>query len=251
MKTNLLTGSLAALILAAGSATAATINVSGAYNLNAGNANAIGVGSAGQHSFSQGSGNDFVSGVVRFSNTSEGNGNQFFELTLTSFTFSSAAQGPVTLSIRIVQDFIIDGTVGSATGSHQVNGNANFSAAGQVVTASIISRHEETELPTLVVNPGAVGIGSGPVQTIINRGQGATTPVTVSGGIYTIDTTYTFTLNALGLGPVSIVLPDSGVDNATLLLVPLPPAAWAGLGGLAFVSGSAALRRRRLAKASA
>lgn len=251
MKTKFLTGSLAALILAAGSASAATINVTGAYNLNAGSAAAIGVNAAGQHSFSQGSGSDFVSGVVRFSNTSEGNGSQVFELTLTSFTFSSAAQGPVTLAIRIVQDFVIDGVALSATGSHQVNGNANFSAAGQIVTASITSTHEATELPTLQVNPGAVGIGSGPITTVIARGQGPTTPVAVSGGIYTIDTTYTFTLNAFGNGPVSVVLPDSGVDNATLLLVPLPPAAWAGLGGLAFVGGGAAIRRRRLAKLSA
>ncbi|MFN6040369.1 MAG: hypothetical protein ACK46V_00560, partial [Phycisphaerae bacterium] len=115
MKTKFLTGSLAALILAAGSASAATINVSGAYNLNAGNAAAIGINQASQHTFGQGSGNDFVSGVVRFSNTSEGNGNQFFELTLTNFTFSSAAQGPVTIAIRIVQDFVIDGAALSAT----------------------------------------------------------------------------------------------------------------------------------------
>jgi hypothetical protein len=251
MKTMALTGSLAALILAAGSATAATINVSGAYNLSAGNANPIGINAASQHTFSQGSGNDFVSGVVRFSNTSEGNGNQFFELTLTNFTFSSASQSPVTISIRIVQDFIIDGIALSATGSHQLNGNVNFNAAGQIASGTVISRHEATDLPSLSFNPGNAPIGSGPITTPIARGQGPTTDVPVTGGIYTIDTTYTFTLNAQGSGPVSIVLPDSGVDNATLLLVPLPPAAWAGLGGLAFVGGGAALRRRRLAKASA
>jgi hypothetical protein len=92
---------------------------------------------------------------------------------------------------------------------------------------------------------GALSGGAG--TSGINRGT-ASVPVAVGAGVWRIATTYTFTVNAAG-GTVSIFLPDSGVDNTLVALVPLPPAAFAGLGGLALVGVGAAIRRRNLARA--
>ena len=74
-----------------------------------------------------------------------------------------------------------------------------------------------------------------------------TTSVTIIGNVYTTVSTYVFTFSG-GTGTGSIILPDSGVDNTTLLLVPLPPAAYAGIGGLA-LAGFAAQRRRSTLRA--
>jgi hypothetical protein len=231
---------VAILAAAAGIAQAAQVNVTGAHVTSATGNNLIGVGAAAQNSFSAGSGSNAVSGVVRFSNTFDGNA-QVLELTLTSFNWTSNAQGTVTLRVDIAQDYTIADPVAFATGSHQLNGNAVFTGTGQSATVVSNSTHEATVLPTLSYNSVVDG-------TLINAGQGPTTPVAVTGGVYTITASYLFTITANGAS-ASIILPDSGVDNATLTLVPLPPAAWAGLGGLAFVGGASIVRRRRLANA--
>jgi hypothetical protein len=231
---------VAILAAAAGIANAAQVNVTGAHTTSATGNNLIGVNQAFQNSFSSGSGNNSVTGVVRFSNTFDGS-NQVLELTLTNFTWTSNATSPVTLRVDITQDYTIQAGVENATGSHQLNGNVNFSAAGQSATVVNSSTHESTALPTLSYNSGVDGLS-------ISKGQGPTTAVAVTGAVYTISASYLFTLSANG-AVASIVLPDSGVDNATLTLIPLPPAGWAGLGGLAFVGGASIARRRRLARA--
>lgn len=235
---------VAVLAAAAGIANAAQVNVTGAHTTSATGNNLIGVNQAFQNSFSAGSGANSVTGVVRFSNTFDGS-NQVLELTLTNFTWTSNAQGTVSLRVDITQDYTIQAGVENATGSHQLNGNVVLSSEGQNATIVNNSTHESTVLPTLNYNYAADAAQFG---NIINKGQGPTTPVAVSGNVYTITASYLFTLTANGFS-ASIVLPDSGVDNATLTLVPLPPAAWAGLGGLAFVGGASIARRRRLARA--
>jgi hypothetical protein len=231
---------VAILATAAGVAQAAQVNVTGAHTTSATGNNQIGVNQAAQNSFSAGSGSNFVTGVVRFSNTFDGT-SQVLELTLTNFTWSSNSATPVTLRIDMVQDYTVAGSAVSATGSHQLNGNAVFANSTQSATVVANSTHESTALPVLSYNSGVDG-------NSITKGQGATTSVAISGGVYTIAASYVFTLSANG-AVASIVLPDSGVNNASLTLVPLPPAAWAGLGGLAFVGGASVARRRRLARA--
>lgn len=229
------TSAALALFVAATSSHAALITLGGDFAGTFGNGNLIALNSAGQRTFSQNLGDASVSGTVRFSNTFF-DGVQQIELTLTSFTYTSSSTQSRTLSVRIVQDYLLHGDMVSGTASHQVNGNATFSAAGQILTGSIASQHESTALPTLLVNPNGAGAGSAG-QSNIARSQGPATPLSVSGPLYTIDTTYTFVINAFG-GQTSINLPDSGVDNATLI----PTPASAALLGMA---GLLAARRRR------
>jgi LPXTG-motif cell wall-anchored protein len=230
------TSAALAILVAASSSQAALITLGGDFAGTFGNGNLVALNSAGQRTFSQTLGDASVSGTVRFSNTFF-DGVQATELTLTNFTYSSTSTQPRTLSVRIVQDYLLHGDMVSGTASHQANGNINYSAVGQVVTASITSQHESTALPTLFVNPNGVGIGSAPIAVPIARGQGPVTSLSVSGPLYTIDTTYTFVISAFG-SSLSVVLPDSGVDTATLIPTPAS-AALLGLGGLL------ATRRRR------
>ncbi|MFN5945121.1 MAG: hypothetical protein ACK46I_08570, partial [Phycisphaerae bacterium] len=179
---------VAVLAAAAGIANAAQVNVSGAHVTSATGNNLIGVNQAFQNSFSAGSGSNSVAGVVRFSNTFDGS-NQVLELTLTNFTWTSNATGTVSLRVDITQDYTIQAGVENATGSHQMNGNVSFSAAGQSATVVNNSTHESTVLPTLSYNSGVDGLN-------INKGQGPTTAVGVSGSVYTITASYLFTLTA-------------------------------------------------------
>lgn len=236
-----------ALALVAGAAQAATVQVNG------GAIQGPGVGPApinggGQFSFSGSSGNGSWNGVARWSNTADQN-QQCLELTLTNFTFTATGQTNEVLSITIVQDYTLDPGAIGGTASHQLNGSVNFGSAGQLAQGTVVSTHTAGGAPTVInnnFNPGGAlsgGAGASP----INRGT-ASLPVAVAGNIWRIATTYTFTLNAAG-GTVSLFLPDSGVDNTCLALVPLPPAAFAGLGGLGLVGVGAAIRRRNLARA--
>ena len=79
---------------------------------------------------------------------------------------------------------------------------------------------------------------------MLSRGTGNPQGVQVIGDIYRIAVQYRFTINAGG-GIVSVELPQSLGDVATLVLVPLPPAGWAGLAGLALV-GYGSWRRKKL-----
>lgn len=234
-----------ALALAAGAAQAASVSVNGAIVTNAGANNVAAIGTAGSVNFSGSGQNSSVSGIVAWSNPS---GNTF-ELRLTGFTFTGTGSTNQTITIDIVQDYALDPNAISGTASHQFNGTVTFSGANQLAQGSTVSTHTAGGAPTVInnaFNPLA-NLSSGAGTTGINRGT-ASLPVAVGAGIWRIATTYTFTINANG-GEVSIFLPDSGVDNTLVALVPLPPAAFAGLGGLALVGVGAAIRRRNLARA--
>lgn len=243
----LLTGSLFLLALTAGTANAVEVTVTGAVNIPTfGSVGPLGINSTMQNDIllTQ-SGNASLVGVARAANTSSGN-QQILSLTLTAFTFTANAAGTYNLSVTITQDYALEPTAMSATGSHQLNGNIDFSAAGQQATVTSTSVHESTNLPFLTT--GAVN-SAGPGVVGIDVGQGPTTPITLIGDVYRITNTYTFQIVLAAAGTVAIDLPDSGVDNAAITLIPLPPAGLAGLGGLAFVGAGAILRRRSLHKA--
>lgn len=234
------TCALGALVVLAGSVQAAVVTLGGDFSGTFGSSAPAAVGSFSQVGFSSTLADASVQGLVRFSNfydSTPGFESQGVELTLTNFTFQSTGTGPRTLSVRIVQDYVLLGSNGTpATAAHQVNGNANFSAAGQSFSLNVTSQHEATALPTLTRSGSAFG----PSSISIIAGQGPVTSVGVSPFFYTIDTTYTFTLNAGGLGLASVVLPDSGVDNATIRVPGPSVAALLAMGGLV------AARRRRV-----
>jgi len=236
-----------ALVAAAGMAQAATVVVNGGSTQGPG-VGPVAINSGGQFSFSGSAANNSWNGIARWSNTAD-QSQQCLALTLTNFTFTGTGQTDQTITIAIVQDYVLDGGAISGTASHQLNGTVNFSAAGQLATGTVVTNHNAGGAATVLnnnFNPGNV-LSSGAGTTPINRGT-LSLPVQVASNVWRIATTYTFTINAAG-GTTSIFLPDSGVDNACLALVPLPPAAFAGLGGLALVGVGAAIRRRNLNRA--
>jgi len=150
-------------------------------------------------------------------------------LTLTNFIFTSESNTPLVLTIDITQDYDVAGIFGW-TGSHQFNGNMDFTAAGQVGNLFVTSQHEGTNLPDLLQNE----VAAGPGIVTLNRGQGAATIIAPVTNPYTIRTVYTMTLTAGSAGPVSLVLPNSGVDQASLIPVPSSAVAMLlGMGGMA------------------
>ncbi len=236
-----------ALVLAAGAAQAATVQVNGG-GLQGPGVGPAAIGTGGQFSFSGSGQNNSWNGIARWSNTADQN-QQCLELTLTGFTFTGTGQSNETITIALVQDYVLDPGAIDGTASHQLNGSVNFSSAGQLATGTVVSTHNAGGAPTVInngFNPGNA-LSSGAGVSNLQRGT-ASVPVQIAGNIWRIATTYTFTVNAAG-GTVSINLPDSGVDNTCLALVPLPPAAFAGMGGLALVGVGSALRRRKLSRA--
>ncbi|MGE3109764.1 MAG: hypothetical protein AB7G11_06660 [Phycisphaerales bacterium] len=237
MKT--LSSILAAAILAAaaGSASGALVTIGGNFGGSFGNSNVLAVNGQSSTSISGNIGGASFSGVV---NASSFDGGCNLLLTLTQFSFTSSMSGNVTLTVTIVQDYDIPVALGW-TGSHQFNGDANFSGAGQSASLNVTSTHETTALPTL----NQAEVAGGPGTVVFNRGQGPTTVVTPVATPYRIATTYTFVLNRGATGSVVFNLPDSGVDQASCVQpIPLPSA---GLAGLAGILGVAGIRRRRLA----
>ena len=226
----MLVGITAALALVAGTQ-AAQVSVTGALATNAGAAGTLATNSNTAINFSASAGGASVMGLVQATSTVIGD-IQIMTLVLTNFNYSSNANGSITVVVS--QDYAIGAPVASATGSHQFNGNTTGTRNGNLV---VNSAHEATALPQ-ISNSFA-----GPANPF-GAQQGATTNVGVIGNVYSILATYVFTFNG-GTATGSVILPDSGVDNATLVLVPLPPAAYAGIGGLALVGLVAGIRRRK------
>ncbi|MFO0831143.1 MAG: hypothetical protein U0637_04770 [Phycisphaerales bacterium] len=226
---NLIVGSLVALAAAAGTAQAATVNVTGSLATNANSGvSVLSMGGTTGTTFSASNANASVTGIIAASSVLI-NGQLTLELRLTGFNYTSSGDGSITVTVS--QDYDCGSPSGPATASHQFNGNTTGTRNGSV---SLASNHESTALPNISTNFTGT-------QTI-SAGQGATTIVPITGNIYSIVATYVFTFSG-GQGSGSIILPDSGHDDTLIVLVPLPPAAYAGMGGLA-LAGFAAFRRR-------
>lgn len=228
---------VAVLAAAAGSASGALVTIGGNFSGTFGNSNVLAINGQGSTNINGSISGASFSGVI---NASSFDGGCNLLLTLTQFSFTASRSGTTTLTITIVQDYAIP-AAGAWTGSHQFNGDANFTAAGQTASLNSVSTHESTSLPTL--NQSETSGGPGTV--VFNRGQGPTTIVNPVSDPYRIATTYTITLNRGATGSVTFNLPDSGVDQASCVQpVPLPTA---GLAGLAGMLGVAGFRRRRMA----
>lgn len=245
MRTDLVFSALALAALA-GAANAATFSITsnvGAYNgQSGGSADALAIGSTWGTNFSFGTGTNSLRGTINSANvisTGSSGQNQVFTLVFTDFSFKSDTEQSAEILVSITQDYVIAAGAGNpATGSHQINGMGFFSTLGQNVQGSVASQHESTVLAPLNFNLTAGGFSQ-----LINDAE-PTVAVPHAGGIYTITTQYRFVVSANGQGVTEIFMPDSGVDNSFLtMVVPLPPAAYAGLATLA-LAGFAAIRRR-------
>lgn len=221
------------IALAAGAASASSISIGGSAGLTgAFGSGAVAVGGSYQQPFSSSFGGSSVTGTVQASNF----GNSLF-LTLTDLDYTTTSLTPITLTVHIIQDYVLSPLAVSATASHQINGNITGTFGGARIQQSP-DLHESTLLAALdtgvLTTPGA-----------FNAGSGAAIPVGLIGSVYTIDTTYTLTLFR-GTGPsATILLPNSGVDQVSIVVAPLPPATYAGLGTLAMLGAGVAIRRRR------
>jgi hypothetical protein len=227
----------------------ALVSLQGAHNApTTGSLGPLGLNANTSVSFSSGTGNDRISGTIVSSNTSF-NGGQQFGLSLTNFVFSGTGNTTQSVTIELIQDYVVDSTfVGRAetlAGAGMI-GNVAFSGAGQLAQGSVQSMHECTNLPFVMFNPNGILIDQART-TGVSRGTGAATAVAVMGNVYRVAMCYTFTINANN-GIVQINLAETSGASATLVLVPLPPAAWAGLGGLALAGGMRMVRRRKLEK---
>lgn len=226
-----------ALALCSGIAQAAQVSVTGGINVaTTGSTGPLAVNSTSGITFSGSGAGATVTGLVASSNTVIGS-QQTLNLRLTSFNFTSTSQSAVVIEVHILQNYTLVNPGAFATASHQLNGNSTGTRSGNIVVTSL---HESTNLP--VLNVGFVG-----ATNPITAQQGQTTIVSPIDGIYTINTTYRFTIEG-GAGSGTIILPDSGHDDVLLVLVPLPPAAMAGLTGLGMAGLGAAIRRRSNAR---
>lgn len=199
----------------------------------------LAIGGSGAMDFNSGSGNNFVSGTVEFTNNTSQT-TQSLTLRLTNFTFSSDAAGPVSVSVNLVQDFAISNdALLTARASHQFQGNTNFVSAAQSARVTKVSTHESTALPNLDTG---VKTGVGPINFDASHGQFVQVGTDL---VYRMNTTYTFLLNGAG-GVAQVIIANTAIDNANLVLVPLPPAAFAGIGGLAAVGIAGRIRRRKM-----
>lgn len=223
------------LALGAGPASAITIMLGGGvYSGNFGAANTLGINSLDTVHFTSSATGTTVTGDVEASNV----GGNLLLLTLTNFVFTSARSTAITLTIDICEMYNISSTIGW-TGSHQFNGNVDFSAAGQSASIGSVSSHETTMLPDLLQSVTAAGPGTVP----ISRGQGPATNVTPVTAPFMIHNIYTITLTRGSSGTVVLNLPNSGVDQASTNVIPLPSASLSGLAGLVGLIGFKRIRR--------
>lgn len=240
---------LIGLVALAGAAQAAQVTVGGALAVGpVGSVGPVGLNATStQSGFDASAGGVTIDGLLTPDAVAGANNNvtgnvQFLGLTLTNFKLTFTGQGSRTVTVRITQDYVLEPGSVNATGSNTINGSVDFSGTGQSISITAQSVHNATNIPVNNVAVNASGAGN----QLFNGGT-ASVPVGLTGNIYRIDTLYTFTINSNG-GTVTINLPDSAVDNAVLAVVPLPTAAWAGLGGLALAGAGVAVRRRRLAQ---
>ncbi len=241
---------LAALALAgvtAGSSLAAQITVTGAINASTGNVTAAAINSDfTQHISGSATGTSFQADI-RIINC-VANGTQCFTVEVASMRFDKAISGSKQITLEIIQDFTVDAAALSPTTATQTfNATANVPRTGQITSFIADAFHEGTQLPRFQGQNGTSGGGWTPIDC------GTSTPVSLmQAGTYRVRALYTFTLNSSNSNWMALEVIPGQNDNVSttgcLTLVPLPPAAWAGLGGLGVVGGLSYIRHRKLKK---
>jgi hypothetical protein len=239
---------LAALALASAVAStsfAAQITVAGAIHASTGTVGPAAVNSNfTQHISGTGSGTGFQADI-RIIN-SVANGTQCFTVEVESMRFDKYISGSRQITLEIIQDFTVEtGYLPNGTATQTFNATANVPSAGQTTSFIADAFHEGTQLPRFQGQNGSSGGGWTPIDC------GTSTPVSLlQAGTYRIRALYTFTLSSSNANWMALeVIPGQHDDVSTtgcLTLVPLPPAAWAGLAGLGLVGGVSYVRSRKL-----
>lgn len=189
------------------------------------------------------------SGTVRVYNTYNAmTGVQLIGLELTSFRYyNNQSGGAETVTLTAEQLFAVASGAGTG-GTQSYQGgqfSSNMTSSGQLARVTSQSFHEGVELPRLDYNQAAAYSSGGGV-TPIDLGTSNAQSVTVSGN-YRIRQVWTFVTDtnaACNWMAIDYCEPSGGY--ASLTLVPLPAASWAGLGGLAGVAIIGGVRRKRL-----
>jgi hypothetical protein len=255
---------LFALLGAVGTVQAATINVSGVVSGSQGTVGPAGVGQVFTQNVHLSNGNDTVRGTLEVANRLVGSQQQM-SVRFTDLILSTVNTNTDRLfSIVVEQDFAISNQAISNTASatQTFAATSNMIREGQSWSAQAQAFHEGVEIARLSFDS--------PLATYANSWAGgwkdvelgttAARNITVAGA-YRIRTVYTFVLTSNPACDWMAVEfnPDSqwhdGLDrlgsSAHLAIVPLPPAAWAGIGGLGIVGIAAKIRRRKLEAAEA
>lgn len=241
---------LAALAVAgvlASTSMAAQITVTGAISASTGNTTAAAINSDfTQHISGSASGTSFQADI-RIINC-VANGTQCFTVEIASMRFDKYTSGSKQITLEIIQDFTVQtGYLPNGTATQTFNATANVPRSGQTTSFVADAFHEGTQLPRFQGQNGSSGSGWTPIDC------GTSTPVSLlQAGNYRIRALYTFTLNSSNSNWMALeVLPGQNDDVSTtgcLTLVPLPPAAWAGIGGLGLAGGVSYVRHRKLKK---
>src|SRR6185295_2870134 len=140
-------------------------------------------------------------GIVRLTNTGYA-----LVLNLDNFTFGTSSAAPVSVSIHIVQDYLLSLTPLSATASRDISGTTN----GTLGTARI--QHSSTHNATAVAP-----LDTGTLTSIGNYHIASpNVPIGVAGSLYTIDSTYTFTLSRGASGTAGIQMYNGGWEEVAV-----------------------------------
>ncbi len=257
--------SLAALVSVGSMAHAATITVSGAVTQSAtGSVGPLGIGQTRTQSLNLDDGQDFAVGTLEVANRLVGGEQQLSVRFLDLRIGTNGTNTARTFTIAIDQDFTVSNLLigNQAEAKQTFNATSNMIREGQRWSAQAQAFHEGVEIPRLSFATPVSSNANGWAHGSRDVDLGTTNPqhVTVS-GVYRIRTVYTFTVQsnpacdwmAIEFNPDNPY--HDGLDrlgsSAHLAIVPLPPAAWAGIGGLGVVGIAARIRRRRLEAAEA
>jgi hypothetical protein len=247
-------------LLAAASATqAATISFSGVESQVGGSTTSVGVGQVFTQNVHATSGNDSVQGTLEIANRLVGS-NQQMSVRFTNLMLSTVNTNTDRIfSIVVKQEFAISSQAisNTAVANQTFRVTSNTYREGQSWSADAQAFHAGVEFPrrsfdtpiTTFANDWAGGWKTADAGTTANR------KITVA-GTYRIRNVYTFVLTsnpacdwiAIEFNPNNQW--HDGLDrlgsSAHLAVVPLQPAAWAGIGGLGLVGIAALIRRRKL-----
>lgn len=236
---------LAGLTIAATSAHAARVTISGHVNHSGtGSTGPLASGGVSNTNFSASGVNTSVSGVLRAKSFTDVDGQFMMSLAWDDVNVVTCHPTAVNFTVNITQDFVVP------SGFNKVSFNS-FTAAtdliaqggGQSATVTRTRSDGGVMLP-VAVNNALYYRPSGTYVLDDDSAFANTSSAGNVGNIYRVTMAVAFTLSSCG--NVMRIQDCEGIEDVTgLVMVPLPTAAWAGLGGLAMV-GAVRVRRNRM-----
>ena len=236
---------LAGLTAAATSAHAARVSITGHVNhAGTGSVGPLSAGSSVNTAFNASGPNTTVSGVLRARSFTDADGQFMMSLAWDDVNVVTCHPTTVNFTVTISQDFAVP------TGFNKVNFNS-FAAntdliaqgGGQNATVTRTRSDYGTMLPVSVTNV-LTNRPTGSYLLDNNAAFANTSAAANVGSFYRVQMTVAFSLASCG--NLLRVEDQQGIEDVTgLVVVPLPTAAWAGIGGLAMVGG-ARIRRNRM-----